>query len=113
LNPLDTRPLFVAAAVAAARGRLLEARAALLEAVDRAPEDPQAWGRLAGLAFQLADRQGYVRAIQREFQLDPHNPVAEGQLSLALQFLALPASSATATGTPLTAGTPAPAPPVG
>ncbi|MFL5843339.1 MAG: O-antigen ligase family protein [Solirubrobacteraceae bacterium] len=113
LNPLSTRPLFVAAAVAAARGRLLEARADLLEAVDRAPDDPQAWGRLAGLALQLADNPGYVEATERQFALDPLNPVAGRQLEIAEQFLALPASSATATGTPLTAGTPAPAPPPG
>jgi hypothetical protein len=113
LNPLSTRPLFVAAAVAVARGRLLEARADLLEAVDRAPDDAQAWGRLAALALQLADHEGYARATQRQFQLDPRNPIAERQLSTALQFLALPAGSATATGTPLTAGTPAPVPPPG
>jgi tetratricopeptide (TPR) repeat protein len=113
LNPLATRPLFVSAAVAARRGRLLEARAALLEAVDRAPDDPQAWGRLAGLALQLADRDGYLRATQRQFELDPLNPFAERQLSIALVFLALPAGSASATGTPLTTGTPAPVPPPG
>lgn len=113
LNPLATRPLFVAAAVAAARDRLLEARAHLLEAADRAPDDPQVWGRLAGLALQLADRQGYLRATQRLFELDPLNPVAGSQSSIALQFLTPPASSATATGTPLTAGTPAPVPPTG
>jgi hypothetical protein len=113
LNPLSTRPLFVAAAVAARRGRLLEARADLLEAAERAPDDPQVWGRLAGLALELADRQGYVQAIRRLFALDPLNPVADSQRSGALQFLTPPASSATATGTPLAAGTPAPAPPPG
>lgn len=111
LNPLSTRPLFVSAAVAAARGRLLESRAALLEAVDRAPDDPQTWGRLAGLALRLADTTGFMRATQRQFELDPLNPVAGRQLSIALQFLALPAGSASATGTPLTTGTPPPVPP--
>jgi hypothetical protein len=113
LNPLATRPLFVAAAVAARRGRLLEARADLLEAADRAPDDPQVWGRLAGIALELADRQGYAHATSRLFALDPLNPAGDRQRSGALQFLTPPASSATATGTPLTAGTAAPAPPPG
>lgn len=113
LNPLSIRPLFVSSAVAAARGRLLDTRRDLLEAADRTPDDPQVWGRLAGLALQLADRQGYLEATQRLFELDPRNPAAEPQSSRALAFLAPPASSATATGTPLTAGTPAPAPPAG
>jgi len=111
LNPLATRPLFVSAAVAAARGRLLEARAALLEAVDRTPDDPQAWGRLAGLALRLADYDGFARATQRQFELDPLHPVAERRLSIAEQIRTLPAESATTTGTPLTTGAPAPAPP--
>lgn len=104
LNPLSVRPLYVAATIAAARGRLLEARADLLEAVDRTPDDPQAWGRLALLALQLADHRGFALATRRQFALDPHSPIAEKQLSLAQQFLALPAGSATATGTPLNAG---------
>lgn len=102
LNPLAARPLYVAAAVAARRDRLLEARAHLLEAVDRAPSDPQTWSRLAGLAAQLADRNGFLAATKRLFELDPHNPIAEAQGAIAAQFLAPPASSATATGTPLT-----------
>lgn len=113
LNPLATRPLFVAAAVASARGRLLEARSDLLEAADRSPDDPQVWARLAALALQLADRPGFLQATQRLFLLDPMNPVADPRSAAALQFLAPPASSATATGTPLAAGTPAPAPPSG
>lgn len=113
LNPLATRPLFVSAAVAARRGRLLEARAALLEAVDRTPDDPQAWGRLAGLALRLADYEGFVRATQRQYTLDPQHPAAERLLSIAEQLRTLPANSASATGTPLTAGTSAPVPPPG
>ncbi len=113
LNPLSTKPLFVAAAIAVARKRLLDARAYLLRAADRTPEDPQVWGRLAGLAVQLADRRGYLLATERLFVLDPHNPVAEAQASRALEFLAPPAGSATASGTPLVAGTSTPATPPG
>jgi len=74
------------------------------------PRDPQVWGRLARLALELADREGYRRATQRVFALDPLNPAAESQSAVAEQFLAPPASSATATGTPLVAGSPAPTP---
>jgi tetratricopeptide (TPR) repeat protein len=105
LNPLATRPLFVAAAIAYARGRLLETREALLEAADRSPDDPQVWFRLGSLALQLADREGYVQATMRQFRLDPRNPLARGQSERALLFLTPAASSATATGTPLRAAT--------
>jgi hypothetical protein len=101
LDPLATRPLFVAAAVAQARGRLLEARRDLLEAADRSPDDPQVWGRLAALALQLADRTGYLQATQRLFYLDPMNPIADPRTAKALINLAPPGSSASATGTPL------------
>ena len=111
LDPLGTRPLFVASAVAEARGRLLDARADLLEAADRAPDDPEVWNRLASIALRLADRSGYLRATERLFALDPHNPLVPLRSSQALLFIASPASSATATGTPLVAGTPAPVPP--
>jgi hypothetical protein len=110
LDPLSTRPLFVASAIALNRGRLLDARADLLEAAGRAPQDPEVWSRLAAIAVRLADWPGYLRATQRLFALDPHNPQATSGGSLALLLLASPADSATATGTPLVAGTTAPAP---
>jgi tetratricopeptide (TPR) repeat protein len=113
LDPVSAQPLFVAAAVATARGRLLDARADLLEAADRTPEDPQVWARLSDIALELADRSGYLRATQRLFALDPHNPLARQRAAQATVFLAPPASSATATGTPLVAGSPAPLPPAG
>ena len=55
------------------------------------------------------DRSGYLQATQRLFALDPMNPVADPRSAQALLNLAPPASSATATGTPL-AATPAPTP---
>jgi hypothetical protein len=101
LDPLATKPLFVASAIAARRDRLLEARAHLLEAADRAPDDPQVWVRLAILALRLADRPGYLEASERLLALDPVNPFVAAQVSKALQILTPPPSSATSTGTPL------------
>jgi hypothetical protein len=108
LDPLSTEPLFVAAAVAQARGRLLEARDDLLSAADRQPDDPDAWLRLGFLAISLADRQGAVIATQRVAALDPHNPFGAALARRTLPLLAPPASSATATGTPLVGPAPAP-----
>jgi tetratricopeptide (TPR) repeat protein len=109
LDPLATRPLYVAAAIAEARGRLLDARSDLIEAVDRQPDDPTAWVRLAGLAQRLADRGGLLRAARRASELDPANPFTFGLYQQAIAATAPPGSSATATGTPLP-GAPPPAP---
>jgi len=113
LDPVSSQPLFVAAAIASARGRLLDARADLLEAAERTPDDPQVWSRLADLALQLADRQGFLKATERLYALDPHNPEAAQRGAQALLAFAPPAASATATGTPLVVGTPPPVPPAG
>ena len=102
-----------AAAIASARGRLLDARADLLEAAERTPDDPQVWSRLADLALQLVDRQGFLKATERLYALDPHNPEAAQRGAQALLVFAPPAASATATGTPLVVGTAPPAPPAG
>ena len=109
IDPLATRPLFVSAAIAQARGRLLDARADLLEAAGRQPDDPAVWYRLASLALRLADRDGFVHATRRALELDPVNPFAVALAARAAALTAPPASSATATGTPLAAA-PAPGP---
>jgi hypothetical protein len=101
LNPAATRPRFVAAAIAQRRGRALEAREQLLEAVDRQPQDAGAWRRLARLAVDLADMDGAVRASRRALALDPRSPAAR-ELASDLEALRTPpGASATATGTPL------------
>lgn len=103
LDPLAARPLFVASAIAQGRGRLLDARRFLLEAVDREPDNSEGWIRLAGLALQLADREGLREAAYRAMQLDPNNPSAVALARRADEFVTSPALSATATGTPLSA----------
>lgn len=104
LDPLAVRPLFAAAAVAEARGRLLEARGSLLDAVDRQPWSADAWIRLTRLALTLADRPGAQRAAQRLLELDPGDPDTVRLVRSAQGVLAPPEASATATGTPLPAG---------
>jgi O-antigen ligase len=104
LDPLAVRPLFAAAAVAEGRDRLLEARAHLLDAVERQPWSRDAWTRLARVAFTLADREGTERASARALALDPGDVEMIRFVSRVQGVAAPPESSPTATGTPLPAG---------
>ena len=106
LDPLAVRPLFAAAAVAEARGRVLDARRYLLDAVERQPYSVEAWRRLTRVASALADREGVQRASQRALALDPGDAELARFVSRAQGILAPPEASATATGTPLS-GAPA------
>jgi O-antigen ligase len=108
LDPLAVRPLFVAAAIDQGRGRLLDARRHLLEAVNRQPNNPDGWIRLAGLALQLADREGLREAALKALALDPTNGFVAALARRAQAFSAPPSGSATATGTPLPAAQVAP-----
>jgi tetratricopeptide (TPR) repeat protein len=101
LDPLAVRPLLAAASIAQARGRTLEARAHLLEAVERAPWSAEAWQRLTRLALELADREGARRAAARLLELDPGNPRVVAFVQQAQGLAAPPEGSATASGTPL------------
>lgn len=101
LDPLAVRPLFASAAIARRRGRLLDARRVLLEAVQRQPDSSEAWLQLAGVALQLADRPGFERAAARALELDPRS-AAKRSVALAAIAARTPAgASATAVGTPL------------
>ncbi|WP_354699124.1 O-antigen ligase family protein [Paraconexibacter sp. AEG42_29] len=114
LDPVSIEPLLVSATIAQRRGRDLEAREDLLEAVGRQPDSSRAWNALAALALPLADRQGFIDATARALELDPHNPFLRTLAARAISFATPPGESATATGTPLpaaagSAATPAPA----
>ncbi|MDX6718799.1 MAG: hypothetical protein QOJ63_1053 [Solirubrobacteraceae bacterium] len=101
LDPTAVRPLLAAADLAQNRGRLLDARRYLLDAVARQPYDVTSWRRLMRLALTTADRRGAQAAARRLLQLDP---IGKGTLALVgrLVLFSVPASgSATATGTPL------------
>jgi predicted Zn-dependent protease len=103
LNPVAVRPLIVASSIAVRRGRLVEARRDLLEAAGRQPDNAEVWYRLALLAQQLADVEGFRAAIARFAQLDPVNPVTGALERQALALQTPVNASATATGTPLPA----------
>jgi O-antigen ligase len=115
LDPTAVRSLLAAAAIEQGRGRLLNAKRYLLEAVERQPYSSAAWERLLRLTLQTADRPGAQAAASRLLTLDP---LGSGSRALAAQlsFFRAPAgSSPTATGTPLspaytTATTVAPTP---
>jgi len=104
LDPLSVRPLFVGAAIARGRGRLLEARDLLLEAVDRQPYSAEAWYRLSLVALALADFAGFRDAAQRALENDPASGTARGLVRRAEIARTPSSASATATGTPLPAG---------
>jgi O-Antigen ligase len=101
LDPTAVASLLAAADLAQNRGRLVDARRYLLQAVDRQPYNVTAWRRLLGLALDTADRRGAKAAAQRLLELDP---IGAGTLALVgrLVLFSVPASgSPTATGTPL------------
>ena len=102
LDPTSVRPLLAAADLAQNRGRLLDARRYLLDAVERQPYSVIAWRRVMNLALDMADRPGARAAARRLLEIDP---IGSGTLALTgrLVLFSVPASgSATATGTPLT-----------
>jgi hypothetical protein len=101
IDPTAVHPKLAQAAVAERRGRLLEARRYLLEAVDRQPASVTAWTRLSAVAQRLADREGARRAILRAVALDPADPALERRARGVEAATTPPEASATATGTPL------------
>jgi len=102
LDPTAVRSLLAAADLAQNRGRLLEARRYLLDAVDRQPYSLIAWRRILRLALVTADRPGAKAAAERLLELDPIGTRGTLPLVSRLALFRVPASgSATATGTPL------------
>jgi hypothetical protein len=102
LDPTAIASLLAAADLAQNRGRLVDARRYLLQAVQRQPYSVTAWRRLMRLALTTADRRGAKAASERLLELDP---IGKGTLALVgrLVLFSVPANgSPTATGTPLT-----------
>ncbi len=102
LDPTSVASLLAAADLAQNRGRLVDARRYLLQAVERQPYSVTAWRRLMALALATADRPGAKAAAERLLELDP---IGKGTLALVgrLVLFSVPANgSPTATGTPLT-----------
>jgi len=101
LDPTAVASLLAAADLAQNRGRLVDARRYLLQAVDRQPYSVTAWRRILRLALVTEDRRGAKAAAKRLLELDP---IGKGTLALVgrLVLFSVPASgSPTATGTPL------------
>jgi len=119
LDPTAVRGLLAAAAIEQGRGRLLDARRHLLEAVERQPYSSAAWERLLRLTLSTADRPGARAAARRLLELDPVGTPARALAGRLVLFGVPAGSSPTATGTPLSpafsaappAAAPAPAAP--
>jgi Tfp pilus assembly protein PilF len=87
--------LLASATVAIRSGQYAQARAYLLQAVKRDPNDVQAWQRLTAVEFALGSAGGAYNAIQRVLALDPKGgEVATLPKQLQL-LLTPPAASAT------------------
>jgi hypothetical protein len=110
LNPLAVEPLFAAATIAERRGRLDEARARLVEALQRQPDSVDGWIRLARVDFARLDRAAVRRDTLRALQADPLNPATVALARRAQSNSALPSESGTATGSPLPTQVPATTP---
>lgn len=102
IDPLAIEPLLAGATVAASRERLVDAKAMLIEAVERQPYSVRAWQALARLSVFTADRDTYRRAAQRVLELDPAGVTSRDLVERSGAFVAPPQLSPTATGTPLT-----------
>ena len=101
LNPFAVRSLYASSAIALARERPLDARRFLLQAARRQPENAAVWVRLAGVAFELADRDGARRAALRALELDPRSRSTRDLVAGLSSELTPVNGSATAVGTPL------------
>jgi hypothetical protein len=101
LDPTAVRALLAAAAIEQGRGRWLDARRYLLQAVDRQPYSSAVWERLLRLALATADRPGAQAATRRLLELDPRGTSSRALAGRLVLFRAPAASSPTATGTPL------------
>ena len=102
LDPTSVRSLLAAAHLAQNRGRLLDARRYLLDAVERQPYSVLAWRRLMNLALDMADRPGARAAARRLLELDPLGKGTQALVGRLVLFSVPASGSPTATGTPLT-----------
>ncbi len=98
LNPFAVAPAFAQASILERGNRPADALGVLIEAVDRQPDNPATWSRLARFQTLVDDSAGALRSLVKLISLDP------GRVSEALlgQYLLYDERrSASATGTPL------------
>jgi predicted Zn-dependent protease len=100
LNPLSDAGLLASATISLHLGNPRQARAYLLEAINRDPEDVQAWGGLAYVETRLGDHANWIAAIRRVATLDPLGSETAALIRAAELLTVPPADSATARPTP-------------
>jgi len=107
LNPYSVEPVFAQAAFAERGNQPAAAAGLLVEAVERQPDNPATWSRLARFQVLTDDPRGALRSLSAAVQLDPATAEVYGLAPFATFD---ERRSASATGTPL----PLPAPdPIG
>jgi predicted Zn-dependent protease len=104
LDPLSDAGLLAEAQIALAGGDLHGARADLLAAIKRDPEDAIPWQRLVGVEFSLHDYRATLAASRRFLQLFPAAAYGRALVQQSTVLLAPPSGSATSVQTPLPAG---------
>jgi len=98
LNPFDVEPVLAQAAIAERGNQPAAAAGLLVEAVERQPDNPATWFRLARFQIYVDDTRAALRSVVRALELDPA-AVAGAPLLLAANYDER--RSASATGTPL------------
>lgn len=101
LDPLSDAGLLAAATISLHLGAPERARAYLLDAVRRDPEDVRTWEELVSTEVQLGDAANVVRAVQRVAELDPMGTATEALLREVELRRAPPGRSATRRPTPV------------
>jgi tetratricopeptide (TPR) repeat protein len=75
INPLSVEPLYDRSAIELSAGRLPAARAALQEAVNLQPSNPEPWQRLAEFELDAANSpRAALNALGPALYLDPRSP---------------------------------------
>jgi len=107
LNPFSVEPVFAQAAIAERGNQPAAAGELLVEAVERQPDNPSTWSRLARFQVLLDDPRAAQRSLLVAVQLDPANPTLYTLASFATFD---ERRSGSATGTPLPLPLPEPEP---
>jgi O-antigen ligase len=98
LDPFSVEPLLAAAGIAERRGQTELAAELLVDAVERQPDNPRVWVRLARLQVLLGDIPAGLRSTRAVLELDPHSVAG---LFAVVGSAYDERTSASATGTPL------------
>jgi hypothetical protein len=103
IDPVSYEPLLAASSLAARRGRDAQAREYLMDAIRRAPNSVIVWLAVARFEVGRGDAANVYAALRHTLELDPRNRTAPLILASQQLLSVPPASSPTATGTPLVA----------